>query len=69
MSDLENVDVMLGNHSRRNDLDNQLGERETEEDLENNGLQTANPISVDLSDLWIVQIAEKTVKLPLRLRG
>ena len=37
MSDLENVDIMLGNYSR-NKLDSQLGERETELDLESNGL-------------------------------
>ena len=37
MSDLENVDIMLGNYSR-NELDSQLGERETELDLESDGL-------------------------------
>ena len=46
MSDLENVDIMLGNYSRK-ELDSQLGERETELDLESNGLQTANPTSED----------------------
>ena len=50
MSDLENVDIMLGNYSR-NELDSQLGERETELDLESNGLQTANPISEDFRSL------------------
>ena len=32
MSDLENVDIMLGKHSR-NEVDSQLGERETELDI------------------------------------
>ena len=32
MSDLENVDIMLANYSR-NQLDSQLGEKETELDL------------------------------------
>ena len=50
MSDLENVDIMLGNYSR-NELDSQLGERETELDLESNGPQTANPISEDFRSL------------------
>ena len=50
MSDLENVDIMLGNYSR-NELDSQLGERETELNLESNGLQTANPISEDFRSL------------------
>ena len=50
MSDLENVDIMLGNYSR-NELDSQLGERETELDLEFNGPQTANPISEDFRSL------------------
>ena len=50
MSDLENVDIMLGSYSR-NDLDSQLGERDTEGDLESNGLQTANPISEDFRSL------------------
>ena len=31
-SDLKNVDIMLGNYSR-NELDSQLGEKETELDL------------------------------------
>ena len=46
MSDFENLDIILGNYSR-NELDSQLGERETELDLESNGLQTANPTSED----------------------
>ena len=50
MSDLENVDIMLGNYSR-NELDSQLGERETELDLESDGLQAANPISEDFRSL------------------
>ena len=50
MSDLENVDIMLGSYSR-NELDSQLGESETELDLESNGLQTANPISEDFRSL------------------
>ena len=37
MSDLEKVDIMLGNYSR-NELDSKLGDRETELDLESNGL-------------------------------
>ena len=41
---------MLGNYSR-NELDSQLGERETELDLESNGLQTANPNSEDFRSL------------------
>ena len=50
MSDLENVDIMLGNYSR-NELDSQLGEKETELDLESNGLQAANPIREDFRSL------------------
>ena len=49
-SDLENVDTMLGNYPR-NELDSQLGERETELDLESNDLQAANPISEDFRSL------------------
>ena len=41
---------MLGNYPR-NDLVKQLGERETEGDLESNGLQTAKPISEDFRSL------------------
>ena len=47
MSDLENMDIMLGNHSR-NDLDSQ---KETDGDLESNGLQTVNPTSEDFRSL------------------
>ena len=50
MSDLENVDIMLGKYSR-NELDSQLGENESELDLESNGLQTANPTSEDFRSL------------------
>ena len=50
MSDLENVDIMLGNYSR-NELNSQLGERKTELDLESNGLQTANLISENFRSL------------------
>ena len=50
MSDLENVDIMLRNYSR-NELDSQLGERETELELESNGLQTPNPTSEDFRSL------------------
>ena len=50
MSDLENVDMMLGNYSR-NELDSQLGERETELDLGSDGLQAANPFSEDFRSL------------------
>ena len=50
MSDLENVDKMLRSYSR-NELDNQLGDRETELDLESNGLQTANPTSEEFRSL------------------
>ena len=50
MSDLEKVDIMLGNYSR-NELDSQLGERETEFDRESNGLQAANTISEDFRSL------------------
>ena len=50
MSDLEIVDIMLGNYSR-NELDSQFGERDTELDLECNGLQAANSISEDFRSL------------------
>ena len=50
MSDLEDVDIMLRNYSR-NELDSQLGERETELDLKSDGLQTANPVSEDFGSL------------------
>ena len=50
MSDLENLDIMLGNYSR-NELDSQLGEREIELDLESNDLQAATPISEDFRSL------------------
>ena len=50
MSDLENLDIMLGNYSR-NELDSQLGEIEIELDLESNDLQAANPISEDFRSL------------------
>ena len=50
MSDIENVDIMLGNYPR-NHLDSQLGEREFEGDLESNGLQTTNPTSEDFRSL------------------
>ena len=50
MSDLENVDMMLGNYSR-NELYSQLGERETELDLGSDGPQAANPISEDFRSL------------------
>ena len=50
MSDLENVDIMLGSYSR-NELDCQLGEREAELDLESNGPQTSNTISEDFRSL------------------
>ena len=47
MSDLENMDVMLGNYSR-NDLDSQ---KQTEGDSESNELQTVNPTSEDFRSL------------------
>ena len=47
MSDLENMDVMLGNYSR-NDLDSK---REAEGDSESNGLQTVNAASDDYRSL------------------
>ena len=47
MFDLENMDIMLGNHSG-NDLDSQ---RETDGNLESNGLQTFNPTSEDFRSL------------------
>ena len=50
MSDLENVDIMLGDYPR-DELESQLEEGETERDLESNGLQTANPISEDFRSL------------------
>ena len=58
-SDLENLDIMLGNYSR-NELDSQLGERETALDLESNGLQTANPISEDFRSLIITNSRENS---------
>ena len=66
-SDLENVDIRLGNYSR-NDLHSQLGERDTEGDLEYIDPQTANPISEDFRSL-INTSSEKIAKIPLRLRG
>ena len=59
MSDLKNVDIMLGNYSR-NELDSQLGDRETELDLESNGLQTANPTSEDFRSLIITNSRENS---------
>ena len=50
MSDLENVDITLGDN-HRDELDSQLEEGETERDLESNGLQTANPISENFRSL------------------
>ena len=44
MSDLKSMDLLLGNYSR-NDLDCQLGERETEGDFESNELQAAKSTS------------------------
>ena len=58
-SDLENVDIMLGNYSR-NEFDSQLGERETELDLESNGLQTANPISEDFRSMININSRENS---------
>ena len=65
MSDIENVEIMLGNYSS-NELDSQLGERETEGDLESNGLQTTRPISGDFRSLIITnsrENSENTIKL------
>ena len=59
MSGIENVDIMLGNYSR-NELDSQLGERETELDLESIGLQSANPISEDFRSLIITNSRENS---------
>ena len=64
MTDLENVDIMLGNYTR-NDLDSQLEERETEKNLESNGMQTANPIIEDFRSLIYTnsrEISEITIE-------
>ena len=50
MSDLENVDKMLGDYPK-DELKSQLEEGETERDFESNGLQTANLISEDFRSL------------------
>ena len=50
MSDLEYMNIVLGYYSR-NDLDCQSGERETEGDLETNGLQAANRTSEEFRSL------------------
>ena len=59
MSDLEKIDKMLGNYSR-NELDSQLGEKETEIDLGSDGLQAANPISEDIRSLINTNSREKS---------
>ena len=59
MSNLENLDIMLGNYIR-NDLDCQSGERETEGDLESNELHSANPASEDFRSLNITNSRENS---------
>ena len=59
MSGLENVDIMLGNYSG-NDLDSQLGERETGGDLESTGLQTTNPICENFRSLININSRENS---------
>ena len=60
MSDLENMDIMLGNYSR-NDVDCQSEERAIEGDFESNGLQGVNtPNSEDFRSLINTNSRENT---------
>ena len=64
MSDVENVDVMLGSHSR--DDENNASEDGMNLDLESNRLQqSSNVIGEDFRSL-LKKIVEKTARLQLK---